>query len=312
LDIIIIAADDDLHAQCVAQVIRKDYGNECLIWDSSGLPAEDRATIELGNKASECSLISNGCRYNLDQVKSIWWRRPQPPRISQEVSELRVRDFCQEETSRFFKGWATLASTTLINEPDAQERANRKAVQLQLARRLGMRIPETIMTNDADAVRQFVQQLNCDCVYKTLRSPRWQMVETRLLQGGDLERLDVLRHAPVIVQRYIPRRRDIRAMVIEDKIFCASATVRREEAEVDWRVDPGVKWQASQIPENLETLLVTYVAQLKLHYGCIDLREDPQGEIYFLELNPAGQFLFLEVDAGLPVLSAFAAMLCER
>jgi glutathione synthase/RimK-type ligase-like ATP-grasp enzyme len=311
LDIIIIAAEDDLHAQCVTQVIRNEFGKECLIWNNSRLPAADQATIHLSQNAQVCSLVSDGSRYDLGDVTSVWWRRPEKPKIDEKVTQDRVRNFCEEETTRFFKGLATVSSTTLINDPDAQDRANRKAAQLKLARELGLKIPETIMTNDPDVVSQYVHQTKGRCIYKTFRSPRWQFVETRLMQEGDLHQLESLKHAPIIVQRYIRRGRDIRATVIGNKVFCASATLRDKNAEVDWRLDPAVKWHATRIPDSLETLLVTYVAQLGLHYGCIDLRQDPDGDTYFLEINPSGQFLFVEVDTGLPIVSAFAAMLCE-
>jgi hypothetical protein len=311
LDVVIVAAVDDLHAQCVAHMVRSKFGKECLVWDTSRLPAEDRATVELGGANKGFSLISDGRRYDLAAVKCIWWRRPQAPRIEPGVIEPRVREFCEEQTDRFFKGLISGLSATLINDPDAQSRANRKAVQLQQAQRLGLKVPETILTNDPDAVRRFVQEANGTCVYKVFRPPRWKLLETRLIRDDDLLRLQSLRHAPVIVQRYIPRGRDIRVTVINDRVFCAAAVVRRDEAAVDWRVDPAVTWEATRLPKRLESMLVAYVGRLGLHYGCIDLREDRTGEIYFLEINPSGQFLFLEVDAELPVVRAFAEMLCQ-
>ena len=114
----------------------------------------------------------------------------------------------------------------------------------------------TILTNDPDAISRFVQQANGPCVYKAFRSPHWKLVETRLIGDDDLLRLRSLLHAPVIVQRYIPRGRDIRVVVIDDRVFCAAAVVRREEAAVDWRIDPAVTWEAIRLPASVERTLV--------------------------------------------------------
>jgi hypothetical protein len=51
---------------------------------------------------------------------------------------------------------------------------------------------------------------------------------------------------------------------------------------------------------------------LGLVFGCIDLVADDHDELHFLEINQAGQFLFVEHDApDVPLLRAMAAMLAE-
>jgi glutathione synthase/RimK-type ligase-like ATP-grasp enzyme len=49
--------------------------------------------------------------------------------------------------------------------------------------------------------------------------------------------------------------------------------------------------------------------RLGLEYGAIDLRLTPDGEYVFFEVNPAGQFLFVEHACGLPISAALAARL---
>jgi glutathione synthase/RimK-type ligase-like ATP-grasp enzyme len=48
-----------------------------------------------------------------------------------------------------------------------------------------------------------------------------------------------------------------------------------------------------------------------LYYGAIDLIESNDGESYFLEVNPQGQFLFNEIDTEAPMSDAFADLLVD-
>ena len=49
-----------------------------------------------------------------------------------------------------------------------------------------------------------------------------------------------------------------------------------------------------------------------LVFGCVDLVGDADGGLHFIEINQAGQFLFVEHDVPeMPLLRAMAAMLAE-
>ena len=51
---------------------------------------------------------------------------------------------------------------------------------------------------------------------------------------------------------------------------------------------------------------------LGLVYGAIDMRLTPNGEYVFLEVNPAGQWLFIEQATGQPISAAIAEALIAR
>ena len=51
--------------------------------------------------------------------------------------------------------------------------------------------------------------------------------------------------------------------------------------------------------------------RLGLWYGAIDLRRAPDGEFVFLEINPAGQWLFVEYATGQPIAQELAALLAR-
>ena len=48
-----------------------------------------------------------------------------------------------------------------------------------------------------------------------------------------------------------------------------------------------------------------------LEYGAIDMRLTPEGESIFLEVNPAGQFLYVEMATGMKIAAASAEHLAQ-
>jgi len=56
-------------------------------------------------------------------------------------------------------------------------------------------------------------------------------------------------------------------------------------------------------------LIRQFMNRLELIYGAIDMRLTPEGQFVFLEINPSGQWSFLEERAGLPMTETFAQLL---
>ena len=125
------------------------------------------------------------------------------------------------------------------------------------------------------------------------------MAETRVVQVADLN-AKALALAPVIFQECIEKGNDIRVSIFGNDIF--AVTVETQHAElIDWRLDPLASYHRYDPPRNLSTILRRLMDEMKLEMGSIDLRIDRDGEPVFFELNPNGQFLFMETDADLPV-----------
>jgi hypothetical protein len=80
--------------------------------------------------------------------------------------------------------------------------------------------------------------------------------------------------------------------------YACELTTTIPEADVDWRIDLTSRWEQHDLPASIGNQLKTLLSALNLHYGCIDLRRQPDGEYRFLEVNPSGQFLFAEIDTG--------------
>ena len=104
--------------------------------------------------------------------------------------------------------------------------------------------------------------------------------------------------APAIFQECIEQGTDIRVCVVGQNLF--SASIRSHYPElIDWRLDPMYQTEHYEVDEATKSKIREFMHIIDLDTGSIDLRLAPDGVSYFFEVNPSGQFLWLEADLGL-------------
>lgn len=307
--VLIVAPTDDIHALSLATVLERDFATRGVIWDRGSLPTDSKLDYWLHESIDEVEITAPSGHYRLSDFRSIWWRRPAGFRIDKSVTDPKVRRFCDNECEAFFKGVMRSLTVPIINDPLSESIAARKPYQLATARQVGLQIPKTLMSNNPESIRAFWSELDGRCIYKPFTAPSWTFSETRELRRDDLDHLDSLKHAPLIVQEKIEKGRDVRVNIFGEAVFAAEITTNIPEADLDWRVDQTAAWHEHDLPAPIARKLLELLRVLGLKTGCIDLRQQPDGEYRFFEVNPSGQFLFAEIDTGQPLLRALAELL---
>jgi glutathione synthase/RimK-type ligase-like ATP-grasp enzyme len=75
---------------------------------------------------------------------------------------------------------------------------------------------------------------------------------------------------------------------------------------MDWRdPDVPVEYSESSLSADQETMCRAMLAKLGLKYGAVDFLRTPDGELVFLEINPTGEWAWLEDRLGFPMRDAF-------
>jgi glutathione synthase/RimK-type ligase-like ATP-grasp enzyme len=69
--------------------------------------------------------------------------------------------------------------------------------------------------------------------------------------------------------------------------------------------------EPAALPADVTDKLLKFMKHLGLVYGAIDLRRTPEGEYVFLEVNTAGEFLFIEERTGQQISKALAEWLAR-
>jgi hypothetical protein len=156
------------------------------------------------------------------------------------------------------------------------------------------------MGNAADAVQRLAQ--GGRVVFKAFRPHAWQeegglSAATTILDNDRLPDAQVIEFCPGIYQRYVEKTADIRVTVAGNRLLAVRLRRRSGDAYVDWRIhvfDQDFFAERITLPVALEQRIQALMASLGLVFGCLDFVVDADGAYQFLEVNQAGQFLFLE------------------
>lgn len=310
--ILIVSYPGEEHTALVVEHLAR-AGRPMVQIDLADFPA--RRAIAAGwqdGRPPVFEVEADGRRVDLAAARVVWWRRVNNFTIDPAIASQEHRAFVHSETSQAVHGVLDSLSCPWVNPRAADAAAHHKPYQWTVAQQLGLRLPRTLITSDAGAARRFIESLRPrQAVFKAFLASIREWRETRLVQQEDLDRLDLLRLAPVIFQEYVPGV-DLRITMVGERIFAAEIDVRHTSYEFDMRMVVGQgQMRAVTLPEELQTRLRRLQQRLGLRYGAIDMRRDEQGEYLFLEVNPAGQWLFVEQRTGLPIAQAMADYLGE-
>jgi glutathione synthase/RimK-type ligase-like ATP-grasp enzyme len=312
--VLVIAKEEDPHTRAVVDELHR-LGAEVVVADLSEFP--QRATMSLrygccGDRGYVVRL--RGVDHDLDRVGAVWWRRPQHPRISGEIVHEQHRLFAANEASEALSGLWYALDAFWLNDPARDHVAHRKVLQLKVAQECGLEVPDTLITNDPDEARRFVDRHGYrNVIYKSFSAFEDEWRETRILRDDELALLDHVRFAPVIFQEYVEAEVDLRITVVGDEVFPAAIHSQQTSYPVDFRMDmQRADITPAELPGDVLAGLRALMSSLGLVYGAIDMRRRPDGEHRFLEINPAGQWLFVEQVTGQPIAAAIARTLATQ
>lgn len=312
--IVVVSEPADNHASAVMERLEA-MGRPCRLVDLSRFPRELSLNVSYRPDAAP--------RYELDDpgsgtidfadVAAIWWRRPQPFVIDPAVANPVSQAFAQAESYAAFSGLWLCSAARWMNHPTADDEAGRKVYQLKVAQEVGLEIPPTLVTNDPAAAKEFSNEVGVEkTIYKAFSGTEQAWRETRVLAADEVGLLDAVSYAPVIFQGYVPATLDLRITIVGGRIFPVAIYSQQTAYAVDYRMDMDcAPVEPYELPSAIEDRLRAFMQRLGLVYGAIDMRLTPEGEFVFLEVNPSGQWLFVENRSGLDITGAVAETLCE-
>lgn len=196
-----------------------------------------------------------------------------------------------------------------LNDPGRMEHAEYKPVQLAAAARAGLATPRTLITTDPDAAREFVAGL-ARAVYKPFRGSMRAADGTRFIYTSPVTAAEIddsVAHTAHQFQEWIDKDHEVRLTVVGDRYFAARLTGRSADARVDWRADyDAVDYAVAEVPGSVRAAVRAMLADLGLRFAAMDFVVRPDGRWYFLDLNPNGQWGWIEHHTGLPICAAIA------
>jgi glutathione synthase/RimK-type ligase-like ATP-grasp enzyme len=310
MTVLIVSSLADPHARAVITALA-ECGAQVELLDLADYPGKLTLTLAFGGGKRRFQLRRPGeGELDLEAVRAVWWRRPSAFVLPETLRDPAHRRLALSEASTAFHGAYESLNALWINPPARDAVASHKPYQLALAQGLGLEIPQTVMTSDPEEARAFWRECDGDVIYKQFIALPEAWSETRKLGEAETKVTDAaIRLAPVIFQRRVEAVADLRVTIIDDEVFAAAVDVRDLAYDVDVRMNLEAKHVAHDLPDDVAEQLRAMMRRLGLVYGAIDLRLTEDGRYVFLEINPAGQFLYVEQSTGQPITAALAARL---
>jgi hypothetical protein len=313
--ILILSDPRDPHVAPVAGELTR-RGAEWTIVDPGAFPGELSVTVAGGPGGERSAIAWDGGELDLREVRSVWYRRPGAPRLPHGMAPATA-SWLALECDQFLRGcWAALPALW-VSPPHRIRTAMLKLNQLRLARRLGLRVPRYLVTNDRAAAREFVACAPGPVVAKSLGLPSIQGADgelalpTQVVTAESPWLAGTPALGPTFLQELVPKRREVRLTVFGARtIAVAIETAGVSEAAVDMRMAgfDALPHRPIELPAGLAGACRELVRRLGLGFAAIDLLETDDGHV-FLELNPNGQWLWLELMTGAPLTSALCDLL---
>ncbi len=273
----------------------------------------------MDNGKSDGEIRTSDGRVRLGELDAVWWRVKPFSLMEYGAQPMPVIEGFIEREWRSTLG--SLSAFTpqafWINPRSVDLLARDKPVQLRAAQQAGFAIPPTCISNDPQAVDGFVRAGSERSIYKPVtwyadlpdRFIFTSQIDLDEVEGGAEE----IRVAPGIFQRRIRKEYEVRATLVGESVFAVRIDSQvLEGAELDWRRrQHQLQYSLHSLPDEVCERLLRLQRRLGLIYGAYDLIVTPENEHVFLEVNPLGQWLWLERLTGLPISRALAEALVQ-
>ncbi len=316
--LILTRSDDNESVDMVSRAVEA-RGQPVLRLDSDRFPTDVRLTLHHDPQRNDVTFDGGDGPRDLRDVRSIWLRRHHVAGALPAEMDPQLRTGAVAESRATLFGLLAALDAFWIDPLPLIRWTGQKPLQLRLARELGLTTPRTLVTNDPAQVRNFARTCPRGIVAKMLSSFRViddgveKVVFTSPVSPDNLDRLDGLRWSPMAFQEQVPKKLELRVTIVGRRVFAAAIDSQSfERAAVDWRRDGLAmldSWQTFALPPDLEHRLLLLMDRLELNYGAADLILTPDDQFVFLELNPSGEFFWLQRCPGLPIADAIADVL---
>lgn len=345
--ILVIAAEADSHVPFVTRHLEARRA-EYFRFDPTHFPSRAEISLRQGRDRGRSGFLRYRSRtLDLALVRSVWNRaggglRPAAgPKVrsdqdwwATESSSRFLSELCEcidclwlperPSADRELSSVLNPSDRTRITDPYRSQSPSpyNKLHQLAVASRVGFSVPRTLVTNSPDDFLEFFESCEGEIVSKRVgnllnrRDGENIFPDTYAVRRRDTGQFQAIQYAPVALQEKIAKKFELRVTVVAKKTFSAAILSQDQtRLQIDWRHhrDYAIAryYRAHQLAEEVAECCVRVVEALGLCFGAIDLIVTPDDDHVFLEVNPNGQWLWIEELTGLPISQAIADLLME-
>ena len=325
MKVLIFTKPGDYHSYAVKWGLEQ-LGHQVTYFFASQIPQKYVVSFEArANDASRMEISSISESIDLSTFDVVWYRRMAKAIPDSNCHPADIATALRDWTSVFrsMQIYSASPSTFAVNDPDPSWNTC-KITQLDIAHRVGFKIPATLVSNDPAKIRDFVSQTDVGrFIVKPIVQASWiskEFVEfalpTTIITHADLDDVDLIT-CPAIYQSYVEKNFEIRCVVMGGTVYSIKMDSQaQEESKIDFR---NVKnWsdfnhELIDTPADILEKVQKYMDELRLVFGAFDFICDLDGNWIFLEVNTMGNFLWMELyNPDIPLLETFVKLLISK
>ncbi|BAY82995.1 hypothetical protein NIES267_24810 [Calothrix parasitica NIES-267] len=320
MTILIITHSKDNESIPLVMTAIKARGEKVFRFDTDKFPTQIQLDISYSNGNKNIVIADEQHKLDLKEVSAVWYRRIAIGARIPYSMEKQLRQASIQESRTTITGMIASIKGFHLDKIINIRLAENKQLQLQVAQEIGLNIPRTLTTNNPESVKQFAKECEQDIVTKMLSSfavydkqGQEKVVFTNPVTSADINNLQGLNLCPMTFQEKIPKALELRTIIVGKNVFTAAVDSQAlQKSRYNWRRE-GVAlldaWKNYDLPKDIEQKLLQLMTYFGLNYGAIDIILTPDGKYVFLEINPVGEYFWLENCPGLPISQAIAELL---
>ncbi|MFF2925522.1 ATP-grasp ribosomal peptide maturase [Streptomyces celluloflavus] len=310
--VLVIAARDDWPTDRVVKTL-DERGATVFRMDAAEFPEEAGLAARIDDSHGWAGgVVTSHRELDLADVSACYFRAPHPFRFPEGMSDAEQR-FAAAQARAGFGGILTALDCRWVSHPSAMSRAEYKPYQLAAARECGLTIPSTLITNRADAVQAFAGEIPGPIICKPVASPvfiegdQLKTVYTRVLAEDDLGDFTGIETTAHLFQAWVDKAYEVRLTMVGDRPFAAEVHSDTKAGYTDWRSDyKSLTYKPTTPPPDVIEKVRALMLRLELRFGALDFVVSPAGEWTFLEVNPCGQWDWIQHATGHPIAEGIA------
>lgn len=254
---------------------------------------------------------------SLTKLRIAWFRKPEFDFLG-KIIESPEEEFIVSETKSLINTLYSLPHIRWINNPFHANRAKNKFQQLLLAKQYGVKVPKTLITTHPEIAEQFFVECGNEVLIKaiytsnvTINGMNQAIPSKKIGQEQFYQFYKNIAFSPTQLQEYVEKAFELRVTVIGNKVYAVKIDSQlHEETKVDWRLYTELNPHSIfELPPKIESFCISFLQDQQLLFGAMDFIVTPKGEYYFLENNPFGQYLWLEIETGIPLTEELGNLL---
>jgi hypothetical protein len=310
--ILVVTSREDATADFLCDRLRRESVSYCR-FDTD----DDLRQVHVEYDSRGPVLTIRGERLSAAEVNHVWYRRPKPVKPPVETSPPEAWQIAYEWSEAIEGFLAHIPLPCWINHPSCNVNASHKLEQLTRAKSIGLSIPETVVTQSPDTLASLwtrwkgaviAKPLGCGYVERATPDQDTHIFTNQLTER-DLERADSLGACPTLFQQLVDKTDDVRVVTVDQEV--TAIAIRGLDQTGRQRVDirrnnmSDVEYQRVDLPNAVARPLIELVQSYSLRFAAIDLAIDRNGNWVFFEVNPNGQWAWLDLAGASDIASSF-------